>query len=73
MAFKKKTPASVESITAKLHDTVAELESHAEGQRELANHAKRRIADAQVALYDHNAEHERANKVAGNIKALLGA
>ncbi|OMC55415.1 hypothetical protein A5747_13570 [Mycobacterium sp. IS-836] len=65
-------PKSVETITAKLHDTVAELERHAEEQLQQADR-KLVLATAYSAQSDeHKAEHELATTVAGNIKSLLG-
>lgn len=72
--FKKpKAPVNVESITAKLHNTVAELESHAEDQAYRAAVQAGAAAEALAASDAHKAEHERAKVVAGNIKSLLGA
>jgi len=64
---------SVETITAKLSSTVAELERHAEDQLAKADLQKAVAAAAELAHGAHKAEHELAKKVAGNIKALLGA
>lgn len=66
-------PKSVASITAGLWDTLTELQDHADQQ---AAHAKlqQEMADrALVARDEHDAEAAQARKVAGNIKALLGA
>lgn len=77
--FKKSTPVvaapprSVASITAGLSDTLAELEAHADDQTTQAE-AQRQMAEyALAAAEKHKAESELATKVAGNIKALLGA
>lgn len=64
-------PRSVESITAKLHKTVSELDWHAEDQLNKAQGQQEAIAAAVAAHDAHKAEHERAKKVASNIKALL--
>lgn len=71
--FSKPKPTSVESITAKLHDTVAELEQHAEGQLQLAADKKSLAIAAEAAHQAHKDEHALAKTVAGNIKSLLGA
>lgn len=73
MPFKNKQPKNVETITATLHATVAELEGHAENQ--LAHAARKAaIANAATAARDaHHVEHEKAKAVAANIKALLDA
>jgi hypothetical protein len=66
-------PKSVESITATLHDTVAELHAHAEDQLNQSFLQAAWAAEAQARHEAHKAEHERATTVAGNIKALLEA
>lgn len=71
MSFNK--GKSVESIVGKLTATVSELEKHAEDQLNKAYLQKAVAAAAEEAHKLHNAEHELAKKVAGNIKALLGA
>jgi hypothetical protein len=68
----KKTK-SVESITAKLHATVAELEAHANDQVQKAVDQRAAAHAAHAAADGHKAEGERAAAVASNIKALLGA
>ncbi|UVF61227.1 hypothetical protein SEA_DUNCANSLEG_51 [Mycobacterium phage DuncansLeg] len=68
-----KAPKTVASITAGLTDTLAELEAHADEQTTQAE-AQRQMAEYALAAADkHAAESELAVKVAGNIKALLGA
>lgn len=67
--FKNKT---VESITAKLNSTVADLEVHAEEQLAKAYLKKAEAEAAHVAHEAHVAEHALATKVANNIKGLLG-
>lgn len=72
--FSKSKPPinkSVETITARLHDTVAELESHAEDQLVKAQIQQSAIAAAIAAHDGHRAEHALAKKVASNIGALL--
>lgn len=63
---------SVQLITAKLHDTVAELESHADDQLQKAEGQRAAMAAAEAAHRAHIAEHELATTVAGNIRSLLG-
>jgi hypothetical protein len=70
--FEKK-PKNVETITAKLHDTVAELERHAEDQLLEADYQLVRRDAANLAHEVHKAEHALAKRVAGNIKTLLGS
>ena len=70
MNFKNK---SVESITAKLSSTVEELEQHAQDQLTKANLKQQEARVLEAEHKAHKAEHELAKKVAGNIKALLGA
>jgi hypothetical protein len=77
MGFKKKVaplpvPQSVASITTRLHDTVSDLERHADDQLYLAKSQRAIAADAEAAAAAHETEHELANTVAGNIKTLLG-
>lgn len=73
MTFKKsQRPKNVEAITAKLHDTVAELEFHADDQLSKAATQKAVAAAAEAAHDAHRVEHELAKTVAGNIKSLLG-
>lgn len=70
--FKKPSPPkSVEAITATLHDTVGELERHADEQLQHAENQKAVIAYAEAAHDAHKAEHALAKNVAANIKALL--
>lgn len=71
MAFKKKTK-NVETITAKLHDTVAELQSHAEDQLHRAAIQREVATAAEAAHLAHVSEHDRARIVASNISSLLG-
>jgi hypothetical protein len=66
-------PKSVASITEGLSDTLAELEAHAEDQRTQAAFQKAMAERALTVADEHKAESELATKVAGNIKALLGA
>lgn len=70
--FSKNAFKSVETITAKLADTVRELEAHAEAQLNNAQVKKAEAAAARLAHEAYVAEHELATKVAGNIKKLLG-
>jgi hypothetical protein len=70
--FSKPKPTSVEAITGKLHDTVAELERHAEDQLDKAYLQKCAIAAAEAAHDAHKVEHELARTVASNIKSLPG-
>lgn len=67
-----KKSKSVDSITAKLNSTVAELESHAQAQLARAAVERAKAAAAKLAHEAHTAEHDRAKLVASNIKALLG-
>lgn len=67
------TKKSVESITSKLTSTITELEQHAEDQLFRAAEQKAVAAAAALAHEAYKAEHELAKRVAGNIKALLGA
>ena len=71
MSFSKNK--SVESITNKLSATVTELENHAKAQLDRAAAQKLVAQAAEAAHRAHTREHELALKVAGNIKALLGA
>ncbi|QFG10282.1 hypothetical protein J4U00_gp053 [Mycobacterium phage DyoEdafos] len=75
--FKKSAPVfapkSVASITAGLSDTLAELEAHAEDQTSQAAFQKAMADQALTAAAEHAAESELALKVAGNVRALLGA
>lgn len=64
---------SVETITAKLTSTVAELERHADDQLVKAAAQKAAAVEAEHNHRAHFAEHELAKRVATNIKALLGA
>ena len=66
-------PRTVESITAKLHGTVADLEAHANDQVQLAVDKRAQAADLHTAADYHKAEGERAAAVASNIRNLLGA
>lgn len=66
-------PKTVASITAGLSDTLAELQAHAEHQTSQAAFQKSMAERALLAADEHEAESELAIKVAGNIKALLGA
>lgn len=68
-----KSPKSVASITAKLNNTVDELEAHAEDQLVQANLQRDVAAEARAAEAAAVREHELAKQVATNIKALLGA
>lgn len=63
---------SVGTITAKLHDTLAELETHADDQLQKAAGQRDVIAAAEAAHQAHIVEHELATTVAGNIRSLLG-
>lgn len=64
---------SVETILGTLTGTVAELERHADDQLVKAHAQSEAARLAQFAHDEHKAEHALAKKVAGNIKALLGA
>ncbi|WPH57719.1 hypothetical protein [Mycobacterium phage WXIN] len=66
-------PKTVASITAGLSDTLAELEAHAEHQTSQATFQESVAERALQAANEHKAESKQAIKVAGNIKALLGA
>ena len=66
-------PKSVASITAGLGDTLAELEAHAEHQTAQAAFQKAMAERALCVAAEHTAESELATKVAGNVRALLGA
>ncbi len=66
-------PKSVASITEGLNDTLAELEAHAEDQTAQAALQKAMAEQALSAADAHKVESELATRVAGNIKALLGA
>lgn len=66
-------PKSVETITAKLHSTVAELEAHADDQLAKAQAQLDAITAATSAHHAYKDEHKRATRVAANIKDLLGA
>lgn len=70
--FSKPKAKNVETITAKLHSTVQELEAHADEQLERASAQRVAAAAAEAAHAAHKEEHLRARTVAGNIKALLG-
>ncbi|RAV17548.1 hypothetical protein DQP57_00550 [Mycobacterium colombiense] len=69
--FKSDKAKSVETITAKLADTVNELERHADEQLEKAAAQKAAAYAAEAAHAAHKAEHHLANAVASNIRALL--
>ncbi|ALF00360.1 hypothetical protein SEA_ARCHIE_54 [Mycobacterium phage Archie] len=76
--FKKSVPVvappkSVASITAGLSDTLAELEAHADDQAEQVSFQNMLAAQARNAAKAHEVEHDKARKIAGNIKALLDA
>lgn len=66
-----KKPKSVETITAKLQSTVAELEAHAEHQLSAAAYQAGVAVEAEKRHVAHRAEYDLARTVAGNIKALL--
>ncbi|QBP29136.1 hypothetical protein SEA_AVADAKEDAVRA_51 [Mycobacterium phage AvadaKedavra] len=76
---KKKPPApvaapkSVATITAGLSDTLAELEAHAEDQLLQAAFQKQMAEQALAAADEYKAESELADKVAANIRTLLGS
>jgi hypothetical protein len=63
---------SVASITAHLHDTVAELEAHMSTQYAKAADKSAAAAKALKERVAHEEEAAAASKVAQNIKALLG-
>ncbi|QFG14291.1 hypothetical protein PBI_TOURACH_53 [Mycobacterium phage Tourach] len=64
-------PKSVASITAGLSDTLAELEAHADHQAEQVSFQNMLAEQARNAAKAHEVEHDKALKVAGNIRALL--
>ncbi|QNO01080.1 hypothetical protein [Mycobacterium phage CELFI] len=66
-------PKSVASITEGLSDTLAELEAHAEDQAQQVSFQNMLAAQARNAAKEHEVEHDKALKVAGNIRALLDA
>lgn len=69
--FSSSKPKSVASITAKLNDTVAELEAHADDQQAQADEYRTAVAVARANEVAAVREHELAKRVAGNIRSLL--
>ena len=63
---------SVASITANLHNTIGELEAHAEDMRAKASEKLDQIMKLEEEQAAHIIEQAQASKVAQNIKALLG-
>lgn len=62
---------SVETITAKLRDTVEELRAHAGHQHGEGNEKHATAERLHSEAKEHHAEMDRALKVASNIEALL--
>lgn len=63
---------SVESITAKLHDTVEELKRHAGEQHGHGNRKREEAERLKLEATAHHTEMDLALTVAGNIAKLLG-
>ena len=77
--FRKATPVvytapkSVASITEGLSDTLTELEAHAEDQAAQVSFQNSVAEQARKAALAHEQEHDKALKVAANIRTLLGS
>ena len=66
-------PVSVSSIVKNLHDTVTNLQLHAEDKAAAVDHHEAQIAAHTEAKADAKIEHAKAITVATNLGILIGA
>jgi hypothetical protein len=70
--FSYESGRKVSDITSSLTKTVSKLEGHAKRQMDLAQRKTEQAARLLSQREDHVGEHAAANRVATNIKNLLG-